>query len=342
LGKSKGFALRKVLTVLCIVLSLFLLALIAGAVYLNGMLNQINRPEAENTLSPGELTQLTVPDDTVPPDYTGVTLDPEDVTLDIVAPEDAADSAPEILNILLIGQDRRPGQGRQRSDAMILCTVNKAKKTVTMTSFLRDLYVEIPGFWPDRLNAAYQYGGMKTLDETLAANFGIRVDANVEVDFSGFQKIIDLAGGVEINLTVAEAGYLNENNGWNLKNGVNRLSGSQALAYVRIRKLDSDFGRTNRQRRLLSALMEQAKELSIPKAMKVLEQMLPLLTTDLSNGQILQYGAQLLPLLSDCEIRSQQIPVAGTYRDAVIQRKMVLIPDLEKNRAFLRKTLKEK
>ncbi|MFQ9799037.1 MAG: LCP family protein [Clostridia bacterium] len=100
-----------------------------------------------------------------------------------------------MVNILLIGQDRREGEGRQRSDSMILATINKKSQSIYLTSFMRDMYVPIPGYSDNRINAAYAFGGMDLLDDTIETNFGIHIDGNVEVDFSGFKTLIDMMGG---------------------------------------------------------------------------------------------------------------------------------------------------
>ena len=99
--------------------------------------------------------------------------------------DDKTDTS-NIKSILLIGQDKREGQSRQRSDSMILATLDKDQKTISLTSFMRDLYVAIPGYSSTRINAAYAYGGMDLLDETLTQNFGVEIDGNVEVDFEVF------------------------------------------------------------------------------------------------------------------------------------------------------------
>lgn len=108
--------------------------------------------------------------------------------------DDKTDTS-NIKSILLIGQDKREGQSRQRSDSMILATLDKDQKTISLTSFMRDLYVAIPGYSSTRINAAYAYGGMDLLDETLTQNFGVEIDGNVEVDFEVFQVLVDKVGG---------------------------------------------------------------------------------------------------------------------------------------------------
>lgn len=166
-------------------------------------------------------------------------------------------SASGVLNILLVGQDRREGESQARSDSMILCTFNKHTKQLTMTSFLRDLYVPIPGHHNNRINAAYSEGGAALLDRTLRENFDLHIDGNIEVDFSQFSQIIDLLGGVQLELREDEAAEINKETGSGLSAGVQVLNGEQALTYARIRKLDADgdFSRTSRQRKLMNALL---------------------------------------------------------------------------------------
>ncbi len=232
----------------------------------------------------------------------------------------------DIINILLVGQDRRANEGDapQRTDAMILCTINKATGTLTMTSFMRDLWVYIPDRYNQRLNMPYKLGGFPLLNKTLEYNFGVSVDYNVEIDFSGFMEAIDTIGGVEIELTAAEAKYLNKrgnwdietNQHWELKEGVNLLTGSQALAYSRIRQIGTDFGRTNRQRTVLSTLIEKVKTLSTTELFDLAKKLMPLTYTDMTNNQILGLIVEMLPSLSDLKIVSQRIPTDKQYEFA--------------------------
>ena len=138
-----------------------------------------------------------------------------------------------IVNILLIGQDRREGEKTARSDSMILCTWHRKTGDLTMTSFLRDLYVPIPGYRSNRINAAYSLGGAELLDETLKQNFQLHIDGNIEVDFSQFAGIIDLLGGVTIELREDEAAEINRETGGSLTAGKQTLNGAEALTYSR-------------------------------------------------------------------------------------------------------------
>ncbi len=250
-------------------------------------------------------------------------------------------SGSDILNILLVGQDRREGEERARSDSMILCTYHKKTNQLTMTSFLRDLYVPIPGHGENRINAAYALGGMELLEDTLEENFNLHIDGCVEVDFSQFADIIDLLGGIDLSLRQDEADYINEETGSALSEGTHHLSGQQALVYSRIRSLDADgdFSRTNRQRKVLSAMMDICKDAELPALMKLTEKIFPMVSTDMSSAKLLKLALDLLPGLSKVEVASQHVPEAGSYSDESINGMSVLVADTDAVRKMLKQTL---
>lgn len=330
---------------LCSVLSLILMIMIFVTAYIEQMLGLIVRPPtgSDPTLSSEFYTKATLPSG-----YTGSTIDPSSVTLppdpDIIVAHD------QIINIMLVGQDRREGENyRTRSDAMILCTINKQNKAITLTSFMRDLYVNIPGHGGDKLNAAYAYGGMDLLSQTMKENFGVQVDATVEVDFSGFKKVVNALGGIEIHLTAAEVDYMMSadwdglsTDGWTLTPGVNLLNGDQALAYSRIRAIGYDFERTERQRRVISAILAKCKGMDIAQTNSLLWELLPLVATDMSNSQITNYARELLPLLSGNTVTTQRIPIEGSYTVTYVGPLDVVLADTEINRQFLIETLMPK
>ena len=209
-----------------------------------------------------------------------------------------------------------------------------------MVSFLRDTYVYIPGYGSEKLNAAYAHGGFSCLNETLAVNFGVHIDANVEVDFSGFQQVIDLLGGVSINLTQKEADYMNQNHGWNLSAGVNYLNGEKALAYSRIRKIDMDAIRAQRQRTVLMALINKYKDKSVTEMIVLLDDILPLITTNMTNEQIIGYVKELFPMLRGTSITMQQIPAQDTYENMTVGNVTATkVADMALNRKILQEIL---
>lgn len=245
------------------------------------------------------------------------------------------------VNILLIGNDGREGEAGARSDSMILCSFDRRGKTLVMTSFLRDLYVPIPGNGSNRLNAAYAFGGRDLLKKTLEENFDIRIDGSVEVDFSHFAQIVDMLGGVTLELRQDEADTVSQETGTALSAGVQTLNGDQALAYSRIRYLDADgdFSRTARQRKVLSALLDAYRDASLGDMLSAAAKILPMLDTDLNSVEIIKYTTQLLPILSGGEITSQHIPAPDGYRDQTIDGMSVLVADMEKARQMLRQSL---
>ena len=263
----------------------------------------------------------------------------------------------DILNILLIGQDMREGEEHKLADAMILCSVNRNTKTMTMCSLMRDMYVQLPDYaghtgTKNRINAAYSLGcawngdrgGMEMLDQLILEQFGVEVDYNVEFDFDSFVRVVDALDGVELDLTEAEAAYLNKQPhlSGGCTEGSNLLDGETALAFVRTRHSsagDSDFFRTGRQRAVVAAVAEKLKGIDIQKLYGLMTEILPMIYTDMTNGQIVSCALKLLPIAGELEIKSQQIPADGTYENARVEiggyPAAVLLPDLEKNRQIL-------
>jgi anionic cell wall polymer biosynthesis LytR-Cps2A-Psr (LCP) family protein len=185
---------------------------------------------------------------------------------------------------------------------------------------------------------------MELLDQTLELNFGVVVDGNVEVDFTQFAKIVDLLGGIDIELTSAEVANLYNDYGFSLHAGVNHLNGEQALAYARIRYIGLDFGRANRQRTVLTALVNQFRNASLTQLTNTLTGVLGMITTDMTDADILKYAAELAPILKDLQIISQTIPVEGSYYFGdVTDRNIVdcIFIDFEVNRKVLAETLGE-
>jgi LCP family protein required for cell wall assembly len=290
---------RRFWTVLCIILGVILALLLGLTIAVNAILNQIPRYDpVEETISEEEIQQII--EETDPPE---VLAGLEEIPVEeVIMPEPAEviEKPDYIYNILLIGQDARPGEGRQRSDSMILCTINTEKKTLMMTSFLRDTYVDIPDFRDrtfedNRLNACYAFGGVELLNNAMELNFGIEIDHNIEVDFTGFERIVNTLGGVYIYLTQAEANIV----GGGAIAGMNLLNGAQALSYSRIRSLDSDFGRTNRQRTVLLSMYDSIRRLSPEQISSLVNVLLTIVTTDMTNTDIVKYVVEFVPLLPD-------------------------------------------
>ena len=343
---------RTVAVVFGIVLALVILIGVGVTVWVNQTLNLINRDTSVDvTLSDEEIESILQETDLE--DETFETLETVETTEETVETEpeivEVLEEEDNIVNILLIGQDRREDQPRQRSDTMILCTVNLEEKTLVLTSFLRDSYVKIPAwegkkYGNNRLNVCYAIGGMEMLDQCLLDNFGIQVDYNVEVDFFSFATVVDLIDGVDVDLTQAEAAHLNHicGLGNSLKAGVNHLDGYLALEYSRIRKLDSDFVRTDRQRKVILSLMEKVKDMKLLEVKEMITEVFPMITTDMTNTEILDVAVKMLPVLSELQVTTQHIPADGTYYFGQVPGMSAITFDLEANCQILKDTIGEK
>lgn len=340
---------RVSLFILCAVLALILFALLFATAYVHHLLGLVTGGDNSHlfeTLSSEDIHTLP-PDPDHDPHNTLPTLNPSDVAFDTIPSIPVEDLQIDgVVNIMLLGEDRRPGEKRQRSDSMILCTFNTKTNKITMTSFLRDTYIpKIPGYWADKMNAAYCYGGVNCLDQTLAAYFGVHVDANIVVQFDGFIQIIDMLGGVDIELTQKEVNHLKSNagiygNSWNLKVGMNHLNGEQALAYSRIRKIDMDAMRAQRQRKVLTALINAYKSKPVNEMVYLANQILQsgFIQTDMTTNEVLSYVAKLFPMLATATITNQQIPAEGTYENLNVGKvTSTKVCDFEVNRKILQK-----
>lgn len=327
--------------ILCAALGIVLAVLLAGTGLFHSLLSRIHYsdPRDNQNLTQQQLEEYLAAE--TEPLLPGIpVMDPAMVSFGNPAAPIGSDSD-QVISILLIGQDRRPGESRSRSDSLILCTLNKRTKQLIFTSILRDLYVQIPGYADNRINAAYAAGGIPLLNDTLEHNLGIRADGNVEVDFNQFQIIVDLLGGVTIELRQDEADLLNRALDAGLSSGMQTLTGEQALHYSRIRSLDDDgdFSRTERQRRVMGAILDSCKHASIKTLLGMAERILPMITTDMSHYQILSYALELFPILSELEIISQRIPADGTYSEKTIRGMSVLVADMDAARVLLEQTL---
>ena len=258
-----------------------------------------------------------------------------------------------VVNILLIGNDSRENGDDGRSDAMILLSVSSKTKTIYMTSLLRDMYVEIPGHDNNRLNAAYSFGGAELLMETIEKNFDISVNRYVLVNFEAFAGLVDAVGGIELELTSEEIeyvnGYLVEYNMLTGKpqgtdnmdtslSGLVHLNGPQALAYSRNRYLGTDFGRTERQRKVLAAVIKKLPSALLTNAGNLMDGLLPNLTTNLTRNECFRLSLMAGKLLT-YEIASDNIPQPGTYKSVIIRKMDVLEVDFEANIEYLKKKL---
>lgn len=284
-------------------------------------------PTPEPTLEPDVTATPTpepTPEPTVDPNLTP-TPTPEPTPTPIVIMDDE-----DIINILLLGEENMYNQAKGRTDAIILVSVNLNGGPLKLISFMRDMYVEIPDRAPNKLNAAYSKGGSKLMVETIEQNFGVDIDAYAKVGFEGFENIIDYLGGLKLSLTATESDALNKSlyiskpEERNTVAGEQMMTGAQVLGYCRNRfmkaenGLQDDFGRTYRQRKVLTAIFDQYRHKNITELIAAFRQCLSYVTV----------SADLEDLAEDClfaimenkmfDIKNMQMPQTGNYTNALV------------------------
>lgn len=245
-------------------------------------------------------------------------------------------SSPFVTNILLLGVDGS-ADSSSRSDTMILVSVDYKHAKIKLTSFLRDSWVEIPSKGKKaKLNAACSYGGPQLVADTIEYNFGVDIDHFVMVDFEMFTNIIDSLGGVNVEVTKKEADFINRTTRQNVDYGDSvHLNGEEALVYCRIRKLDSDYMRTYRQRKVITALINQAKTAGISKLLETMREVFPLIQTDMSPAEItgLAYKAGVGMLAFDIE--QNRVPIDEHMTPKTINGQWVESLDIEATKDYL-------
>lgn len=197
-----------------------------------------------------------------------------------------------ITNILLVGVDGNNMEKGNRSDAMMIATIDEKNKDIRITSLARDTYVDIEGYSTEKLTHAYAYEGASLLINTIKNNFGIDVDKYVAVSFESFEKIIDILGGVEINVSEKEVSQINGVN----NSGIQTLNGSQALDYSRIRYIDSAYERDNRQRTVIEALYNKFANGSNGNIMEIANEVLRYTKTNMAPLEIVSIANKAIKI----------------------------------------------
>ena len=244
-----------------------------------------------------------------------------------IGPTREAPHMEDILNILLIGTDtQNPSGSYGQADILIVLTVDRKHGSLKMMSIMRDLWVPIPGHANGKINSAYSIGGPALAIQTVNENFGPDIGKYAVVDFLGAENLIDAAGGVWIDVKQAEIDWVNKNlreeNDVIFKDtpavpnltqaGLQLLNGRQAVCYARVRKLDSDFKRTQRERDVLKALMESFSKVDLVHKTEIVRKGLSYVTTNLSPSEITWLSLEVLPLLGS-GIGEMRLPTDGDY-----------------------------
>lgn len=235
-------------------------------------------------------------------------------------------------NLLMIGTDHRNDSWNGNSDVMILTTIDAETEQITMTSFMRDLYAEIPGHGVQKLNYAFAVGGSEKLEETLESNYQIQIDNCAVVDFEAMAEIIDILGGVDMEILDSECETLNMyllsmnvpeysiNQG-----GTYHLNGYQAVAYMRIRFVgNNDYQRTQRQRDVLKGVFAAVHDLDVKDMASLAKAVIPKVEHNISAMQMIKLMAAL-PDIAGYELEESRIP----YDDLFYSQDGLLVPDFE-------------
>lgn len=242
----------------------------------------------------------------------------DSITKNAYVDESTLMTSPSVTNILIIGSDARDYDGTegQRSDSMILFSIDKLHKQIKLTSFLRDSYVYIPGVdYHDKLNASFSYGGAQLTMDTLEYNFGVKIDHYVIVNFEIFTDLVDLLGGLDIeDITEEEAYYMvNTLSFTDITPGTNHLDGYRSLWYCRMRTLDDDFHRTERQRKVIKTIIKKAATTNLFTLMDIVKQIIPNISTDIQKNELLGLGVGAALSFIRYDIVQQQIPAKNTW-----------------------------
>lgn len=272
------------------------------------------------------------------------TPDPAAVEPTPAAPEEGESESVEAplgpptdqVKILLLGSDARPGQRFFRTDTIIFATITPSLGSVNLLSFPRDLYVEIPGWGPDRINTAWVRGGYPKLKKTLERNFGLSPDFYVLVNFSSFKRIIDSLGGLEVNVG-ARLSDTYRYRPITIKPGRQNMDADMLLWYVRSRKTSNDFARNRRQQEVLVALGEKLLSMdAVRRAPEMYSIYKGSVTTDMSLIDILP----LLPVAAQLKDINNYFVGSGKVSPWVTPGgAMVLLPKMDKIKIVVQKTL---
>jgi LCP family protein required for cell wall assembly len=316
--------------ILCVILMLILLIITTVAVFIWKKLDLISYGDNQIDVVP-DINDVQVQDSLN--DYT-VNIDGVEIsdTVPTVPVKDIS-SSKDVINFLLIGTDQRYGNSTyaSRADCMIIVSFNKDLKTVRLVSLERGIGVPIlegehEGEY-DLLTHIYLWGGPELLQKTVEYCFKIDIDHYVQLDFNAVTNIIDVIGGIDIELTGTEAWYLgghismlsSTGKQQPLREGMNHLDGGLALHYARLREIDSDWQRVGRQRKVILAVVEAVKDCSLSELNDVINTVLPMIQTNMTKMDIAEMMLYALDFLTS-EFDQMTIPKQGTYGGIPIRK----------------------
>lgn len=322
--------------VAAVIILIILAILIGGFAFVKGKLNLIDYDDGKKeyaTIQEGDEDQLDL-------DLSGLEqVDPQGI------PSGEIYKDKNVINVLLLGTDERTKEfsDNARSDSMMLLSINTKEHTAKLVSLERGMGVPIlegpyKGQY-DWLTHCFRYGGADLVMQEVRECFRVDVERFVRVNFTSVESIVDLLGGIDIELTVAEAQYLNGMPGRNFSAGVSHLDGEEALAYARCRSIDSDWQRVKRQQTVIQACADKLKGSSVSTLNELLNQILPMVQTNFTQGEITKLMLEA-PEFLGVEFERMTLPAEGTYggMTGMGGRKM-FAPDFAENAKILREFL---
>ena len=333
---------RTGLIVLISVLVVIVLLVAAGVAYYNSKLDLINYDDGSREIDTS--TSYAVDNDELDIGDLPDAPEGEDGTIEILDGDIYSDS--NVINILLLGTDERTDEfnDNARADAIMVLSLNTKEHTMKLVSIERGIGVPVPGRNDDWITHTFRYGGAALTMQTVRDCFKLDVDRYVRVNFHAFEKAIDTIGGIDIEITQAEADglngkvYTNATTKHEVVAGVNHLDGYDALAYSRIRFIDSDWQRIERQRKVSQAAIDQVKNSDIATLNKLADEILPMIQTNLTKSEITSLLLEMPGFISaGAEMEQMTIPTYETCWNSVgvDGRKMIGV-DFEANAKILK------
>ncbi|MBQ3533195.1 MAG: LCP family protein [Oscillospiraceae bacterium] len=335
--KKKGGTTKKVLL---IVLALLLALVLAGGLYVHSKYAQMyDDGDAE-----GDVEQV---DQNLSDAMDSATAELEEKESiyydgDVLASKD-------VFNVLLIGTDERTNgeySDNARGDSCILASINTSGEVpvISLVSLERGMGMPIP--WGqyegqyDWLTHLFRYGGAKMMMAAVEDAFKVQVDYYARINFGGFEQVVNAVGGVTVYLDEAEARYFIDGHiDYGAVVGPNRLDGRRALAYARLREIDSDWQRIQRQREVIFSVLDQCRELSLTELNELADVILPLIKTNIPESKMAEL-LLLLPQLPNAQTQQATVPQHGTYGGMTgLGGRSLFAVDFETNAKFLHEFL---
>ena len=335
-------------TKILIVMASILAVLIIAAVllycivimpYYSDRIDIVSKPQEDIESTVNDTIDVELPDN---PDE----IPAEDQTKDVIYEEEQKED--EIINILLSGVDTRSYDLNSRSDTIILASYNKTQHTVKLVSFMRDSWVYLPERGWSRINAATVYGGTGLLINTINYNFDLDIQNYVQVKFDDFRKIIDIIGGIDVELTQQEINYINrklhsDDRDWSnditAEPGLVHLNGAQALWHCRNRSIgNSDYTRTERQREVIGIIIDKMLSMSLGEVSSIVFELRNYVNTNIPMQTILELGYDAM-IAGNIDVESSRVPFDGEFWSANKNGASVLELDIGANTALLHEFL---